>query len=225
MCPCCKATLDTPFIYYGGFQDHVYAHGTPKWIVQGWSLFFWGPHLEHFLHDEPMLEGTVPLGTHREDWYVAIWKTVVIMIVGLLQRRRLATSGNNSLEAKNYSLPWLKLEAVFPSLDPRTVWNIWTSWGTKLDRTSRPRKPPFFEGLPGASAGFPLKQAFLCRHLSVCTERWVAPRSVAQPEVASKMMTAGFHRFSEVIFYCWISKFIEFSVLKKWSGQKRLKFS
>ncbi len=96
-----------------------------------------------------MLEGsTVPLGTHREDWYMAIWKTVVIMIVGLLQRRRLATSGNNSLEAKNYSLPWLKFEAVFPSLDPRTVWNIWTSWGTKLDRTSRPRKPPFFEGLP-----------------------------------------------------------------------------
>ena len=122
----------------------MYAHGsTPKWIVQGWSLFYWGPHLEHFLHDEPMLKGTVPLVTHPENWYMATWKSVVITIRGLLQRGRLATSGNNSLEAKNFSLPWLKFEAVFPSLDPKHLDFV----GNEKGPNFKTPKTFIFEGL------------------------------------------------------------------------------
>ena len=87
------------------------------------------------------------------------------------------------------TIPWKRKPLAFLGLSlkqssPLWIPNTWTSWGTKRDRTSRAQKPSFLRvyGLPGASAGFPTKQAFRCRHLSVCTERCVAPRSVAQPE-------------------------------------------
>lgn len=66
-----------------------------------------------------MLEGTVPLDTFSDS----SWRLIhghqkkccdyYSRIVAKWQ------AGNISLEAKNSSLPWLKFEAVFPSLDPK----------------------------------------------------------------------------------------------------------
>ena len=69
---------------------------------------------------------------------MATWKSVVITIRGLLQSGRLATS------------PWKRKTLAFLGLSlkqssPLWIPNTWTSWGR--DRTSRPRKPSFFEGL------------------------------------------------------------------------------